>query len=601
MSRSNSTNGQPTTPTKAVAYYRMSTDKQEDSISTQRSNVEPYAQKNGYSITRDYVDEGIGGDELTKRKEFQRMLRDAQAGAFAVILCDDKDRFGRFDAIDSGEIVAPLRRKGVRLVTVAQGLIDWTSFAGRITNAVLEEAKDMELTTTSRRVLSSQILKSKQGIYVGGSAAYGYRWEPDPKYGKKLVPDGRKAEVVQLVFKMYDEGHSLFAIAEQLYLRGVASPKGKSRWTRPVIQRLLSNRRYVGDFTWGVHPQGKRHQFTEGELRRGGRKSGLDQKTPRRAPQEHWIIRPDAHDRLIERDQFERVQARLKDRRGHTTPHPDGGNFVLSRLMVCGHCGSLMIGTTEYGHRNYVCRGYLAHGKGYCQRNWIREKNMVDALVRKLQEAFLDPGHIEDLRREVARKERDQKSAANLSGLRQTIASLDAKIAQGNERVLLLPRDADDRVPGLLATLRQWEHDRKEAQARLHTAETYSAVADLEKRIKTAEDILWRMQDVLTTDNTPLLRELLREVIARVELRWTHRHAGKSRVIRSQFAGAAVYLPATAEPSLLSPSGGPRHCCGCRARPSRTDRRVRGWRRRRSSPAIDGWRGKRPVRGHRAA
>jgi len=50
MSRHHSTNGQPAKPAKAVAYYRMSTDKQEDSIERQRSQVVPYAARNGCNL-----------------------------------------------------------------------------------------------------------------------------------------------------------------------------------------------------------------------------------------------------------------------------------------------------------------------------------------------------------------------------------------------------------------------------------------------------------------------------------------------------------------------------------------------------------------------
>jgi DNA invertase Pin-like site-specific DNA recombinase len=196
-----------------AAYYRMSTDKQEDSIERQKSQVVPYCQARGYAVVREYTDLGIAGDEIVKRKEFQRMLRDAQAGLFKGIVCDDRDRFGRFDNIDLGEIFAPLRRKGVWVESVAQGRVDWESFAGRITDAVLQEAKRMESQAISRRVLSQQLNRAMRGENNGSRALYGYRWEPDRERGKRLVPDGRKAEVVKLVFRMYDQGNTLFAIA----------------------------------------------------------------------------------------------------------------------------------------------------------------------------------------------------------------------------------------------------------------------------------------------------------------------------------------------------------------------------------------------------
>ena len=53
------------TPIKAVAYYRMSTDKQEDSASTTQGRIAvvEYAAANGYEIIRWYIDEGISGSK----------------------------------------------------------------------------------------------------------------------------------------------------------------------------------------------------------------------------------------------------------------------------------------------------------------------------------------------------------------------------------------------------------------------------------------------------------------------------------------------------------------------------------------------------------
>jgi len=57
-------------PIPAVAYYRMSTDRQETSIANQRSSVEAYAAQNGYQILREYKDEGISGDDTARRTGF---------------------------------------------------------------------------------------------------------------------------------------------------------------------------------------------------------------------------------------------------------------------------------------------------------------------------------------------------------------------------------------------------------------------------------------------------------------------------------------------------------------------------------------------------
>ena len=158
----------------AVAYYRMSTDRQETSIPAQRSEIRNYAKKHGYEVVREYRDEGISGDATEKRVEFQKMLRDAKERRdFEVVLCWDQDRFGRFDPLEAGYWIKPLRDAGVRLETVAQGRIDWEDFAGRIIYAVQQEGKHAFLRDLSRNATRGQIHAAREGKRVGGPPPYG--------------------------------------------------------------------------------------------------------------------------------------------------------------------------------------------------------------------------------------------------------------------------------------------------------------------------------------------------------------------------------------------------------------------------------------------
>ena len=112
----------------AVSYIRMSDEKQEESPDQQRSEVSKLEKANGYHVIREYFDSGISGDATEKRIEFQRMIADAVSGEFKAILCWDQDRFGRFDSIEAGRWIYPLRQAGVHLHTVAQGVINWNDF-----------------------------------------------------------------------------------------------------------------------------------------------------------------------------------------------------------------------------------------------------------------------------------------------------------------------------------------------------------------------------------------------------------------------------------------------------------------------------------------
>ena len=75
----------------AVAYYRMSSDKQEASIPEQREAVQAYAKAHGYRIVREYLDEGLipkrGTLLALKNSEFSRSFDDPRAPNNAAFRC----------------------------------------------------------------------------------------------------------------------------------------------------------------------------------------------------------------------------------------------------------------------------------------------------------------------------------------------------------------------------------------------------------------------------------------------------------------------------------------------------------------------------------
>ena len=52
------------------------------------------------------------------------MIRDSGSGEFQAVLCWDQDRLGRFDSMEAGHWIHPLRENGVHLVTVAQSRME---------------------------------------------------------------------------------------------------------------------------------------------------------------------------------------------------------------------------------------------------------------------------------------------------------------------------------------------------------------------------------------------------------------------------------------------------------------------------------------------
>jgi hypothetical protein len=394
-----------------------------------------------------------------------------------------------------------------------------------------------------------QLLAARDGKFSGGPPPYGYRLVDDPVRVKRLVPDGHKAEVVKFLFRRFEEGASLGQLAEELAQRGVLSPKGSPRWARNVIRQLLRNRKYVGDWVWGVQAMGKRHRHggngTLTTTRRGGQRY-------ERVPPEGWVIRPDSHEPLIDRDLFERVQARLKENRLRTTPHLNGGTFVMTRLLICGHCGSYLLGTSRKGkHRVYQCGGYIRYGRSHCGMHTTPEAPLLRLLIRKLQEAFLDPDNLKRLRDEARSQEAAERGGDNLARLNKLDAQLGEKIRRGEDRLLEVSRES---LPGAEAALARLRKERLAVQDELRRVKASRPVEDLEKAIAGAESVLWALQEAIREEDYPQLRQVLREAFDRVELFWTHKTTAK--MTRSHLERGVIYVRPQAGMCNLSADGG---------------------------------------------
>src|SRR5438874_151138 len=85
-------------PAPIVAYYRTSSDQQEndETIEAQRLFVRRYCERQGWSLAREYADDGVSGlSELTAREQGAALMRAAERGEFKTVLVFAVDRVGR--------------------------------------------------------------------------------------------------------------------------------------------------------------------------------------------------------------------------------------------------------------------------------------------------------------------------------------------------------------------------------------------------------------------------------------------------------------------------------------------------------------------------
>ena len=97
-----------------AAYCRVSTDKTDrvNSLETQKECFLEYTKRAGDNLIGLYADEGISGTKIKNRKEFQRMLADAEKGLFDMIVVKDISRFAR-NTVDLLQSVRKLKSLGI--------------------------------------------------------------------------------------------------------------------------------------------------------------------------------------------------------------------------------------------------------------------------------------------------------------------------------------------------------------------------------------------------------------------------------------------------------------------------------------------------------
>ena len=103
----------------AVIYARYSTDSQrEESIEGQIRECTAYAEKNGFTVVKHYIDRAISA-KTDNRPQFQQMIKDSERGIFDVIIVWKLDRFAR-NRYDSARYKTQLKRNGVKLVSATE-------------------------------------------------------------------------------------------------------------------------------------------------------------------------------------------------------------------------------------------------------------------------------------------------------------------------------------------------------------------------------------------------------------------------------------------------------------------------------------------------
>ena len=317
--------------------------------------MQAYAEKNGITIVKHYIDRAISA-KTDNRPQFQQMIKDSDKKLFDIVLVWKLDRFAR-NRYDSARYKTQLKKNGVKLMSATEIISEGPE--GIILESVLEGYAEYYSADLAEKVVRGQTENILKGRCNGGRGTFGYTLDSE----RKFHIDPLTSPFVLESFKKYNEGSTMKEIRDWLNENGIKNPVGGA-FTYNSVEHMLKNRRYIGEL-----------KFRD-------------------------VVVPDAIPPIVPLELFDDVQEKIAKNKKAPARRKAEDDYLLTTKLFCGCCGALMFGesgTSRTGevHRYYKCATAKKH-KG-CKKKTVRKQWLEDLVVNQTMQLVKDDSAMESI------------------------------------------------------------------------------------------------------------------------------------------------------------------------------------------------------------
>jgi site-specific DNA recombinase len=479
-----------------AAYCRVSTDKadQLNSLEAQKEFFSEYTKRTGDTLVRLYADEGISGTKIKNRKEFLRMMADAEHGLFDMVVVKDISRFAR-NTVDLLQNVRKLKSLGIetQFLTANMTSMGNSEFVLTIFGALAQE----ESANTSKRVKFGKKMNAEKGRVP--NIVYGY----DKTIGDyfNLAINEEEAAVVRQIYEWYiKDGYGAAKISIFLNERGLRT-KRNCQWSQNGVCRILTNELYTGKII-------------------NGKQEVTDFLTGQRADKDEteWMVveRPDL--RIIEPEVFGQAQQIMQSRGKafKVDKERQSNKYLFSTLIKCKECGwsfRRTVRTYKNTYVRWVCSGHNGRGADNCPNAvTVDEEELIEVLQEYFAELLKAKKNV--IRYVVGEFQRVYKAKdENLNYEKELNAQL-AKLQKTRQKYmdmyaddLISREELNDKIGGMRKEIERLENELKMVAYHLTKGEQLESV--LGRTFKEIEDI---------TDVHQMTNAQLKRIIQKIEV-----------------------------------------------------------------------------------
>ena len=159
-----------------VAIYARVSTEHEAQISALGNQVQYYdnllAQHPEWELYDRYIDEGITGTSVKKRKNFMRMMKDASDGKFDLVITREVSRFAR-NTVDTLQQTRLLKKEGVEVYFTEDNIWTMNDEDGELRLTIMATLAQNESKKTSLRVKAGQMISFQNAVPYGNGNILG--------------------------------------------------------------------------------------------------------------------------------------------------------------------------------------------------------------------------------------------------------------------------------------------------------------------------------------------------------------------------------------------------------------------------------------------
>ncbi|KKQ15401.1 hypothetical protein A2858_02480 [Candidatus Daviesbacteria bacterium RIFCSPHIGHO2_01_FULL_36_37] len=381
---------------RAVIYGRVSTKEQADgkeSIPDQIRVCKKAIADHGWELVEEPYIDAESGHLMEERLGFQKLMQDALAYKFDLVIVKDFDRFARNKSlatksrdelkkifIQTYSLATPVEPRDPKLYDPTDDDL------GIMVEGFSDTMNEIERNKIRRRMTMGKVAVAKAGK-IPNNVPYGYkiiRWIDDKnKVQRKVEVDEENAKTIRWIFEEYTKGRGALSIAFALTEKGIKPPRGKY-WRAQAIKYMLQNQTYTGKVLWGW------------------RHADYAKNKQRKLRDHKGIVEDGIHKAIIPEEIFKLAQKEKRIRGNSQKGRAKQSRGLLTGIAKCIRCGSGVTYLTRHHNRKkknpkwndtttyeYLCGGYKY--SGICQRRIMSATRLEDFVLNQIRNLVNNP------------------------------------------------------------------------------------------------------------------------------------------------------------------------------------------------------------------